>query len=321
MKAYVLQVEGLKLKEINKPLIKSNQVMIATKAISLNPVDYKVTQGTFDLKRPITIGIDVAGEIVEIGDNVSSVKLGDRVCAMVNIFETGSFADFVVVDSEILTILPSDVSYLDASTIPCAGITAYQAIHEKVNIRSGQTVFITAGGGGVGGFAIQFAKQRGATVITSASGDFDRIRELGADYIINYKEEDISTKIMEITQGKGVDYFINSISASDIEKYAAILRFNGSIVGITGIPEKYPFIPFTKAAGISEVALVATYNTNDKDSLREVAKAGEQIAEWISKGEISTNITTEIRFEQIPEALEWFERGKTKGKVVVNKEL
>ena len=213
--------------------------------------------------------------------------------------------------------MPENLTFRDASTIPCAGITAWQAINEKVNIRQGQTVFITAGGGGVGGFAIQFAKQLGAKVITSASKDFDRIKKLGADYIINYKELDVATEIMQITNNKGVDYIINCISAANIVSLAHVLRFNGVIVGITGIPGEYPYAPFSKAAGLIEVALVAAYTGGDRESLREVAIAGESIAKLMAAGEVTANITKEFTFPQLNEGLQLFAESKSTGKIIV----
>lgn len=317
MKAYILENKKLELKEISKPEIKANQVLIKTKAISLNPVDYKVTQGAFNLSTPRIVGIDVAGEVIETGKGVTGIKIGDSVFGMVNIFESGSFAEYVAVDSEVLSTMPMNLSFQDASTIPCAGITAWQAIMQKTHIRQGQTVFVTAGGGGVGGFAIQFAKRLGVTVITSASKDFERIKKLGADNIINYKESDVASEIMRITSNKGVDYIINCISAADIVSLAHVLRFNGVIVGITGIPREYPYAPFSKAAGLMEVALVAAYSGGDRESLREVAMAGERIAELMVTGEVSANISKEFTFAQLNEGLQMFAQSKSSGKIVV----
>lgn len=317
MKAYILHEKTLRLSEIETPTPQAHQVLIKAKAISLNPVDYKVTQGTFKLETPRVIGIDVAGEVTHVGSGVEGIQPGNRVCAMVNIFETGSFAELVCVDSAAVSKIPDTLDFAHAATIPCAGITAWQAIMEKINLRKGQTVFITAGGGGVGGFAIQFAKRMGATVITTASQDFERIQKLGADYIINYKESDIAQAVKDITQGQGADYMVNCISADDIVKHANILRFNGCIVGITGIPEKYPYAPFSKAAGLIEVALVAAYTGGDTNSLREVAVAGSQIATLMAEGKITANISQVFDFENLPLGLKLFAEGKSSGKIIV----
>ena len=320
MKAYILNDKQLVLQKTQKPELKANQILVKTRAVSLNPVDYKVIRGAFNLPTPRIIGIDVAGEVVEIGKDVDNFKTGNRVCAMVNIFETGSFADYVAIDANVASKLPDEISYEDASTIPCAGITAWQAINDKINLQAGQMVFITGGNGGVGSFAIQFAKRKGAKVITTASKNFEYLKKLGADFIINYKEDDIAEKVMIFTKGNGVDYFINSVSAQDIEQYASLLRFNGTIIGITGIPDKYPFTPFSKAAGMAEVALIAAYTGGDKESLKEVALAGEQLAELIADGTIKTSVSKTVTFEQLPAALQLLAEEKVNGKIVVSNE-
>ncbi|WP_298238509.1 zinc-binding dehydrogenase [uncultured Algibacter sp.] len=318
MKAYILRDKKIKLEEVEIPKIGANQVLIKTKALSLNPVDYKVTQGAFNLETPRIVGHDVAGEVVAIGENVSHLKEGERVFGMVNIFKTGAFAEYVCVDSAIVSRIPEHLSYKEVAGIPCAGLTAWQAINEKINLRPNQTIFITGGGGGVAGYAIQFAKLKGASVITTASKDFDRIRSLGADYIINYKEKDVAKEVMRLTNDRGVDYIINNISSKDIEQYTSVLRYNGIIVGIAGIPKTYPFPPFTKAAGIIEVALGAVYTSGDVQQMQEIAQTGEQIASLIAEGKINPNITQEIVFNEIPKGLNRFAEGRSGGKMVVS---
>ncbi|UII80341.1 zinc-binding dehydrogenase [Flagellimonas sp. CMM7] len=319
MKAYILRDKNIALEDVAVPEIGDNDVLIKTKAFSLNPVDYKVTQGAFGLETPRIIGHDIAGEVAAIGKNVSHIAVGDRIFGMVNIFKTGAFAEYVVMHSAIVSRIPEGLSYKDAAAISCAGLTAWQAIDQKINLQPGQTVFITAGGGGVGGYAIQFAKLKGANVITTASKDFERIRNLGADFIINYKENAIANEVMRITKDGGVDYIINCISGKDIEQYASLLRYNGIIVGIAGIPKTYPYAPFTKAAGIIEVALGAVYTSGDTQQFQEIARTGEHIANLIKEGKIKTNSTQEITFEEIKEGLQWFSEGKSSGKIVVTK--
>jgi len=317
MKAYILKDKKIKLEEVDVPKIESNQVLIKMKAASLNPVDYKITQGAFNLDTPRIIGHDVAGDITAIGKDVAHLTVGDRVFGMVNIFKTGAFAEYVCMDGGIVSRIPENVSYHEAASIPCAGLTAWQATNEKINLKPNQTIFITGGGGGVAGYAIQFATLKGATVITTASRDFDRIHQLGADYIIDYKKSDVVKEVLRLTHDKGVDYIINNISSKDIEKYTSVLRYNGIIVGIAGIPKEYPYAPFTKGAGVIEVALGAVYTAGDTRHFQEIARAGEKIANLIGEGKISPNITQEIAFYDIPKGLNWFAEGKSKGKMVV----
>lgn len=318
MKAYILNNKKINVEEIDIPEIGVNQVLIKMKAVSLNPVDFKISQGAFNLDTPRMVGHDVAGDIVARGKNVSHLAEGERVFGMVNIFQTGAFAEYVIMDSEIVSRIPKQVSYQEVAGIPCAGLTAWQAINEKINLRPNQTIFITGGGGGVAGYAIQFAKLKGATVITTASRDFDRIHKLGADYIIDYKKSDVVKEVMRLTHNKGVDYIINNVSSKDIEQYTPLLRYNGIIVGIAGIPKEYPYAPFAKAAGVIEVALGAVYKAGDTQHFEEIARTGEKIANLIADKKINPNITQEITFSEIPEVLNWFNEGKSRGKIVAS---
>lgn len=317
MKAWILDNEKIELKNIDKPILLDDEVLIKTKAISLNPVDYKITKGAFNLPTPRVVGIDVAGVIQEVGSNCSKELLEKRVIALVDIFTNGSFSEYVKVNKNVITEIPHGVSFEEASTIPCAGVTAYQAVKEKINIRKNQTVFITVGNGSVGKFAIQLTKQQGAKVITSANSDIEKLKDIGADYIIDYKNEDIHDRVNEITNNKGVDYIVDMLSADNISKNVDLLRFNGSIVGITGIPEAYPFEPFTKAAGLIEVALGAAYLNGDGESLKEISIAAEELLELVKEKKIKLDISNIIKFEEIDTYLNSFENNSIKGKIVV----
>ena len=317
MKAWIFNKEKIEIKDIDKPILLENEVLIKTKAISLNPVDYKITKGAFGLSTPRVIGIDVAGVIEEVGSNCNKELLKKRVIALVDIFTSGSFSEYVRVDKNIITEIPNEVTFEEASTIPCAGVTAYQAVKEKINIRKKQTVFITVGNGSVGKFAIQLAKLQGAKVIVSANSDIEKLKEIGADYIIDYKNEDIHDRVNEITNNKGVDYIVDMLSSDNISENVDLLRFNGSIVGITGIPETYPFEPFTKAAGLIEVALAAAYLDRDEDSLKEISIAASELLELVKEKKIKLDISNVIKFEEIDTYLNSFEDNSVKGKIVV----
>lgn len=317
MKAWILDNEKIEIKDIDKPILSEDEVLIKTKAISLNPVDYKITKGAFNLPTPRVVGIDVAGVIEEVGSNCNEELLEKRVIALVDIFTNGSFSEYVKVNKNVITEIPPEVSFEEASTIPCAGVTAYQAVKEKINIRKNQTVFITVGNGSVGKFAIQLAKLQGAKVITSANSDIEKLKDIGADYIIDYKNEDIHDRVNEITNNKGVDYIVDMLSADNISKNVDLLRFNGTIVGITGIPEIYPFEPFTKATGLIEVALGAAYLDGDEESLKEISIAAEELLELVKEKKIQLDVSNIISFEEIDTYLNSFEDNSIKGKIVV----
>lgn len=318
MKAWILNNNKIEIKDIEKPTLQEDEVLIKTKAISLNPVDYKITKGAFGLSTPRVIGIDVAGDIEEVGKNCDNTLIGKKVIALVNMFETGSYAEYVKVSKHVFSEIPDGVSYEEASTIPCAGITAFQAIKEKINLRENQTVFITVGNGSVGKFAIQLAKLEKAKVITTASKDSEKLTNLGADYVIDYKNEDIHKKIYELTQNKGVDYIVDMLSSDNILNHVELLRFNGIIVGITGIPNEYPYLAFSKAAGLIEVALGGAYRGGDKDSLKEISEAGSKLLDLLKHKKLKVDIAKIIKFEEVDSYLNSFGNKSLNGKIVIS---
>ena len=321
MKAWILEQiktpELLQLKEVSKPVINENEVLIETRALSLNPVDYKITQGAFNLPTPRCIGVDVSGVVVETGGKVTSLTKGDRVCGLVNIFKAGGFAEYVPVDAGVLTKLPEDLSFEDASVIPCAGITAWQACVQKINIRPGQIIFIASGGGGVGSFAIQLAKQQGAKVITAASKEHERLKALGADVVIDYHKTDVVKEVIRLTDGRGVDYILGMVSSVHTAGLAPMLRFNGCMVCITGLPQAYPFPSFTKSYGMQEVALIAAYSGGDQQSLTELAEAGTSLARLLSERKLTASILEKFSFGDLSQGLHKLAQGHASGKIVV----
>lgn len=317
MKAWLLNNGKIEIKNVEKPTLLKDEVLIKTKAISLNPVDYKITKGAFGLSTPRVIGIDVAGYIEEIGENCDNSLLGKKIIALVNMFETGSFAEYVKVNKNVISEIPDGISYEEASTIPCAGITAYQAIKEKINLRENQTIFITVGNGSVGKFAIQLAKLEKAKVITTASIESEKLIDLGADYVMDYKNENIHKKIYELTNNKGVDYIVDLLSSDNILNHAELLRFNGTIIGITGIPNEYPYPAFSKAAGLIEVALGGAYRGGDIDSLKEISQAGNILLDLLKNKKIKIDIAKIIKFDEIDSYLNSFGSKSLNGKIVV----
>ena len=320
MKAYVLKkyTPGwLSLEEIELPPLASDRVRIRIKAVSVNPVDFKIVQGEFVLPLPRIIGIDFSGEISDKGSEVKNFRIGDRVFGLANLFTQGTFAQYVDIDPNALSRMPETLTFEEAAVIPCAGITAWQAIMQKVAIPPESTLFITSGGGGVGGFAIQFARMLNTHIITTASKDFDRLHQLGAHHIINYKTESIPERIKELTDGHGVKTVVDMVSPQSAEQNAMLLRYNGSLVTIQGRPSGFLFEPFSKSVTFAEVALGAAYVAGDKLSLREMAQAGEEIARLICAKKIDPMISKIFKFEQLPEALTQVASRQTNGKVVV----
>lgn len=322
MKAFVLKEVGQQgwgeFDDVQLPELDPNKIRVKVKAVSINPVDYKISKGDkFKVNTPKILGCDFAGDVYQIGDNVSMFSPGQRVAGLASLLGQGSFAEYVDVDPLVLFIIPDGVTYKEAAVVPCAGVTAWQAIMEKVIVPNDSFIFITAGGGGVGGFAIQFATKCGAKPITTASSENKRIYDLGAEHIINYKTEDIAERVNEITLGEGVKTVIDMVSSNSAKENAKLLAYNGSIVTIQGQLSEAPFPPFTKAITIAEVALGAALMVGDKASMKCFSEAGSKILHMIKNKEIDPMITMEFKFEDIQKAFDQISSRTTKGKIVI----
>lgn len=219
MKAWKLnQPEGidqLVLTTATQPTPSAEDVCIKVEAVGLNPIDYKLAHwGYATWNYPQIIGLDIAGTITKVGKNVHNFQPGDRVMAFIDPRDGGGFAQYTKVKAYAVSRLPDNVSYAQAATLPCAGYSAWIAIHDKLRLESGQSIAITGAGGGVGGFAVQLAKQVGATVYAIADGQHhQRLLSYGADEVIDPHTENIAMRLIEYTEDKLVHGVIDCVSA------------------------------------------------------------------------------------------------------------
>lgn len=228
--------EGLEFNNIDKPSIGKQDVLVAVKAAALNPIDYKLVQGhlkdMMQLDLPTGIGYDMSGEIVEVGSEVNDFEVGDEVYGRVPQEYMGTVAEFVAVDAQVIAKKPTNVTFEKAASLPLAGLTAMQAL-QKADLKEGDRVLIHAGSGGVGSFAIQYAKHLGAIVYTTTSGDnVDWVKALGADRVINYKEEnykDVANNLDVVFDTLGDQYTFDAFK---------IIKEGGKVTSIVGPPDE-----------------------------------------------------------------------------------
>lgn len=322
MKALLLRQAGpdytLVPADVPIPTPGAGEVRLRVRASSINPVDFKFALSGAGLSMPHIPGIDAAGEIDALGPDVSGWQPGQRVMALTNLYRWGAYAEYVVVDANILSLLPDELSFEQAAALPCAGLTAWQAVHRKLKLlQPGQTVLITGAGGGVGSFAVQMCRQAGARVIATASRSVERVRSLGADELIDYRQGDVLAETMRLTQGRGVDAVIDLVSADSATALLPLLRHNGEMVCVVGRPQDKDLPPWGKAISLHDVALGFAYQYGDADNLREIARAGETLARSVAEGRIDPQITRIISLDEVPTALREAEAGYTQGKVVI----
>ncbi|MHB9626919.1 NADP-dependent oxidoreductase [Weissella cibaria] len=217
------------------PTITDDQVLIKTYATSVNPIDYKARQGAlksmFNWQFPVVLGWDIAGIVVEIGDDVTDFTVGDRVFARPDMDDTGAFGSYatlMAVNADKVALMPETMSFAEAAALPLAGETALQMLNE-LHVTAGSKVLIQAGAGGVGIVAIQLAKALGATVATTASPENAAfVQQLGADVVIDYHQKAITDVISQY------DAVLDSVG--DIDAGLAVLAHGGRIVTISAKP-------------------------------------------------------------------------------------
>lgn len=330
MKAFIIKRYGKKeelhLTEIAESVVNENDVLVQVHSAGVNLLDSKIRNGEFKLilpyKTPFTLGHDLAGIVTKVGSKVSKFKVGDEVYSRPADHRIGTFAEYISVNESDLAIKPKNLTMEEAASIPLVGLTAWQALIEKANLQKGQKIFIQAGSGGVGTFAIQLAKYLGATVATTTStANIELVKNLGADIVIDYKKDDFETIL------KDYDVVLNSQDTKTLEKSLKILKPGGKLISISGPPDP----DFAKGLGLSWmlqlilslISLKVRKKAKQQDvtfSFLFMRAQGDQlsrITELIELGIIRPVIDKVFPFEQTNEALTYVETGRTKGKVVV----
>ncbi|MNF62372.1 Zinc-type alcohol dehydrogenase-like protein [compost metagenome] len=317
---------GLQLAEMPIPEIKDNDVLVAIHAAGVNLLDSKIKTGEFKLilpyKLPIILGHDVAGIITKVGKNVNKFRVGDEVYARPADYRIGTFTEFIAIDERDVALKPRNLSMEEAASIPLVALTAWQALVERAELKKEQKVFIQAGSGGVGTIAIQLAKHLGATVATTASAkSFDFLKELGADLIIDYKNEDFEKRL------SNCDVVLNSQDKETLEKSLTILKPGGKLISISGPPTP-DFAKEINAPWFVKIILsLISAGIRKKAHKRHVDYSflfmraqGEQLSEitkLIEAGIIRPVVDKIFPFEKTNDALSYVESGRAKGKVVI----
>ena len=311
MKAIILKEAGgpenLIIKDIPVPVPKKDEVLVKVKAFSINPVDIKTRKGLSlynDLKRdePVILGWDIAGEVVQVGEDVTTLEEGDEVFGMVNFPGHGkAYAEYVAAPASHLAEKPELITTQEAVAGTLAALTAWQVLLDEAKLQAGEKVLIHAAAGGVGHFAVQIAKYLGAYVIGTASeANYDFVKELGADDFVDYTKEKFEEIVKDadvVLDAAGGDYPLRSLN---------VLKEGGRLVAIAG--------------GITDEVIQVAETKKIKAWRHLVHSNGddmEQIAELMEAGTIKAYIFKEYAFEEIVEAHRQIETGKTRGKIVV----
>jgi NADPH:quinone reductase-like Zn-dependent oxidoreductase len=330
VKAFILdrygKKGGLRMGEMPDPQMREDDVLVQIHAAGVNPLDSKIRDGEFKLilpyRLPLILGNDFAGVVVRVGSRVRRFKPGDEVYARPDADRIGAFAQFIAIGEDSLAIKPKGLTMEEAASIPLVGLTAWQALIEKANLKKGQKILIHAGSGGVGTLAIQLAKHVGATVATTTSAaNVNWVKALGADIVIDYTRDDFTTLLRDY------DVVLNSLGGDVLEKSLQVLKRGGRLISISGPPDS----DFARDVGspwiLRQVMRLLSYRIRKKAqrhgasySFLFMKASGHQLREigrLVESGIVRAVVDRVFPFEATNEAMAYVERGRAKGKVVV----
>ena len=295
--------EVLRYEDVDRPRPAAAQVLIRVAATSFNPVDAAIRSGflqqVFPVALPHTPGIDVAGTLAEIGEGVAGWSVGEAVVGFLPMTEDGASAEFVLAPAELLTGAPTSIPLVDAAALPSASLSAWQALFEQADLKAGQRVLVNGAGGGVGGYALQLAKQAGATVIATASPrSKDTVGALGADRIVDYTATAVTEAISE-----PVEVVLNLVNApeSDLAGLTDLVSDGGVLVSTTS--------PVRDDPG-RDVRSVRLFVRKDAGQLAT-------IVERVDSGELRVDVSERFPLSEIARVHELGEAGKFRGKVIL----
>lgn len=317
---------GIGFSEVTRPALAPDEMWVEVHAVGLNPIDNMIPTGTFKpvlkFNLPATLGSDLAGVVREVGSRVTRFKPGDAIFASLFDLGTGSLAEFAVVPERVAAPKPANLDFVQAASVPMVGLTSWQAMKERAGLRPGQRVFIPAGSGGIGSFAIQLAKQFGAKVgTTTSTSNIAMVQALGADEAIDYKKQSFEKELREY------DMVLGTLRGDEIEKSIGILKAGGKIVSLVGPLDA----AFAKARGLN-FALKWVFSLMSRKIIRLADRRQvsysflfvrpdgvqlAQIGQLLESGRVHPVIDKVFPFEESREALEYLAQGRAKGKVVV----
>jgi NADPH:quinone reductase-like Zn-dependent oxidoreductase len=306
MKAIVVNEYGgpeiLKYQDVPRPEPKDDEILVRVIAAGVNPIDAYVRQGMLAKRgldnRPAIIGYDIAGVVEKAGVNIKKFKTGDAVYSYLSIMRGGGYAEFAIAKESETALKPRNINFVEGAAVPLAATTAWQALVDTAKIEKGQTVLIHGGSGGVGSFAIQIAKTRGAKVIATAStAHQDLLKQLGVDQAIDYT----TTKFEDAV--KDIDVVLNCVRADALGRSYGVMKKGGIIVSITDEPDQ---------AECAQHGIRSTRLGANPD-----AKVLEELSKLIEVRKIKPIVSQTLSLSEANKAHQQIETHHTLGKIVL----
>jgi NADPH:quinone reductase-like Zn-dependent oxidoreductase len=295
----------LRYEDVDLPVAGPGQVLVRVAATTFNGVDGNIRAGFMQAPMPLTLphvpGVDVAGTIEALGAGVNGLKVGDQVVGFLPFLVDGASAEFVLAPAEILAPAPTSIPLADAAALPVVGLTAWQALFDHAELKSGQRILISGAGGAVGGYASQLAKQAGAYVIATASPrSSEQVRRSGADEVIDHTTTELTTAVTE-----PVDVLLNlaPITPAEFSALVALVRDGGVVVSTT----VWMPAPADEDRGVRAIDL---YVRSDSQQLSELVAR-------VDRGELAVDVAERVVLADLALVHARAAAGTLSGKVVV----
>lgn len=322
MKAIVRYQYGspavLELREIDKPILRDQDVLVRVRAASLNADDLEYLYGRSPFTRMATglgkprihgLGVDVAGQVEAVGANVAAFKEGDEVFGNMTEHGLGAYAEYVCAPARAFALKPARLTFEEAATVPQSAVLALQGLRGKKQIRPGDAVLINGAGGNVGPFAVQIAKHFGAEVTgVDSAAKLDMVRSVGADHVIDYARQDVTRG------GQSYDLILDVVARRSMLEWRRVLKPSGAYVMLgasTGLLLQGSFLgPLISMTGSRKTAVMwwwKPFNRGDVEFLKELIEAGS----------LAPTIDRSYPLSEVPQALRYLETGDARGKVVI----
>jgi NADPH:quinone reductase len=322
MKALVIDQPGhpskWRMGVLSVPEPGPDELRIKVRACGLNPADYKIGEwGNPAWRFPFVMGLDIAGVIDALGENIKDWQVGDQVYYHGDFTRPGGFAEFTVIPARAVARMPEGLTFVEAAAVPCAGFAAYQSIFYKLHLKSDETVLIQGASGGVGTFAVQLAALVGAKIIaTTSQKNAEFVQALGANHVIDYRTENVRKRVLELTQNRGVDAIIDTVSQATTTEGLEMIAFGGRIACVDSLPDLSKVRPFAKALSIHEIALGVAHLSGDHKAQEELAIIGRELGNLITAGRVKPIVSEVIPLEEVPQGLIKIAERHVLGKIV-----
>jgi NADPH2:quinone reductase len=300
--------EMLKLMDLPRPTPCVGEVLIQIKAAGINPVDWKIRQGLFQGRLPhqfpIILGWDAAGVVQELGGGIKDIKVGDEIFAYCRkeTIHDGTYAEFINLTPNHLAPRPKNLSWEEAAAIPLSALTAYQSLFESLQLKRNEVILIHAGAGGVGGFAVQLAREAGAVVLSTASTHHHNyVLGLGAQEVIDYRTQNFSEAVLK-KYPEGIDAVFDTVGGDTQIQSLKVLKNGGRLTSLLALQ--------SEAQQQSRCKIGYVFVRPDSSQLKKLAKLFEE-------GKIKVQLAAVLPLEQAAKAQEMIETGHTQGKIVL----